>query len=96
MTDSSNKTHAALTDLMNIGPKAAGYLQSVGIMNEADLRALGPVEAFMRIIQLSPHLRNRMALYALYGALTDQHAIALPEETKAWLEEELVRVGYSV
>lgn len=70
------------------------YLSEVGIDDEHTLREIGPVSAFIRIRGLSKHLKNRMALYALYGALSDQNCMRLPEETKAWLEKELKRVGY--
>lgn len=89
MNSSSN-----LLSLRNIGPKVVQYLCEIGIETEEQLRAVGPVDAFMMLGRQHPHLQNRMALYALYGALTDQSCLRLPPETKDWLEEELVRVGY--
>lgn len=83
-----------IIELKNLGPKSVQYLAEIGVTDEAGLRALGPVEAFLRMSQLSPHLRNRMALYAIYGALSDQNCIYLPQETKDWLEEELQKAGY--
>lgn len=84
-----------IIELRNMGPKMVGYLADIGITDEEQLRALGPVEAFLRISQLSKHLKNRMALYAIYGALSDQNCMHLPEETKEWLEEELEKAGYN-
>ncbi|MCI5049723.1 MAG: TfoX/Sxy family protein [Rickettsiales bacterium] len=83
-----------LNQLMNIGPKMVHYLSQVGIETIEDLKEIGPVEAFIRVSTLSKHLKNRMALYALYGALSDQNVNDLPDETKEWLEGELVKAGY--
>ena len=85
---------ARLQDLKNIGPKMVGYLSQINIHTVEELQAKGPVDTFLALSELSKHLQNRMALYALYGALSDQNCLFLPDETKEWLEEELIRVGY--
>lgn len=78
-----------ISQLRNLGPRMEYYLGEVGIKTEKDLRRIGPVNAYLMIKPLAPRVLNRMALYAIYGALTDQNCIHLPEETKEWLEEEL-------
>lgn len=83
-----------ISELRNLGPKLQEYLAKIEIYTEDDLRKAGPIEAFLRMAELSPHLRNRMALYAIYGALTDQDCLRLPQETKDWLEAELQKRGY--
>lgn len=80
-----------LEQLRNIGPKVARYMREVGIESEAQLLELGPLAAFYRLRQLHKHLNHRMLLWALYGALSDQDAMRLPEETKEWLEQELAK-----
>lgn len=80
--------------MRNLGPKMVEYLGQIGVNTPEQLREVGPIEAFLRVSLLSPHLRNRMALYAIYGALTDQDCLQLPPETKDWLEEELQKAGY--
>ncbi len=82
------------SSLRNLGTRMDQYLAEVGIHTVEDLRQAGPVEAFLRVSQLSGHLKNRMALYAIYGALSDQDCICLPQETKDWLEDELRKAGY--
>jgi DNA transformation protein and related proteins len=78
-----------LLSLMNLGPSMVNHLEQVGITTEAELRKIGPVAAYLRVRDINPKVMNRMALYAIYGALTNQNCIFLPEETKEWLEEEL-------
>jgi DNA transformation protein len=85
---------STIRSMRNMGPKTEGYLSQSGVDTPEQLRELGPVEAFLRLTLLAPHLRNRMALYAIYGALTDQDCLRLPQETKDWLEDELKKAGY--
>lgn len=81
---------APLLEMRNLGPAMVFHLNQAGITTPDELRKLGPVEAFRRIRTINPKVMgNRMALYAIYGALTDQDCIAIPQETKDWLEAEL-------
>lgn len=82
-------TQRLVENLVNIGPKMAQYLFELGITTEDQLRDKGVVETFKALKQRHPSVMNRMALYALYGALTDQNCLYLPEESKEWLEEQL-------
>lgn len=58
--------------LRNIGPKSAAWLRQVGLRTEEDLRAIGALEAFMRVKRagFKPSLN---LLYALEGALLGCH-----------------------
>ena len=76
-------------NLINIGPKMAGYLHELDIHTEDDLRERGVMRVYQQMGERWPHLVHKMALYALYGALTDQNCLCLPEETKDWLHEQL-------
>lgn len=80
-------------NLVNIGPKMTAYLAEIGITQEAEIRERGVVETYLELKTRWPRIMNRMALYALYGALTDQNCLWLPQETKDWLEEELTRLS---
>mgnify|MGYP001765271450 CR=1 FL=1 len=70
--------------LRNIGPKSAAWLRQVGLRTEEDLRAIGALEAFMRVKRagFKPSLN---LLYALEGALMDCHWQEIPAERRAEL-----------
>ncbi len=63
---------SASLKLRNIGPKSAAWLRQVGLRTEEDLRAIGALEAFMRVKRagFKPSLN---LLYALEGALLGCH-----------------------
>ena len=65
--------------LRNIGPKSAAWLRQVGLRTEDDLRAIGALEAFMRVKRagFKPSLN---LLYALEGALVGCHWQEVPQE----------------
>jgi hypothetical protein len=73
--------------LRNIGPKSAAWLRQVGIHDEAQLGAMGAVEAFTRIRRagFKPSLN---LLYSLEGALTGVHWQDIPSERRAELANE--------
>jgi hypothetical protein len=73
--------------LRNIGPKSAAWLRQVGLRTEADLVAVGPVEAYMRVRRagFKPTLN---LLYALEGALCDCHWQDVPEARRQQLAQE--------
>lgn len=70
--------------LRNIGPKSAAQLRQVGIRSLDDLRALGSLEAFLKLKRagFKPSLN---LLYALEGALLDCHWQAIPAERRSEL-----------
>ena len=70
--------------LRNIGPKSAAWLRQVGLRTEDDLRAIGALEAFMRVKRagFKPSLN---LLYALEGALMDCHWQDVPAERRSEL-----------
>jgi len=78
---------AAATKLRNIGPKSAAWLRQVGLRTEADIVAVGPVEAYMRVRRagFKPTLN---LLYALEGALRDCHWQEVPEPRRQQLAQE--------
>ena len=70
--------------LRNIGPKSAAWLRQVGLRTEDELRAIGALEAFMRVKRagFKPSLN---LLYALEGALLDCHWQEVPEARRSEL-----------
>ena len=78
---------AATPKLRNIGPKSAAWLRQVGLRTEADLVAVGPVEAFMRV-RRAGFKPTMNLLYALEGALCDCHWQDVPELRRLQLVQE--------
>ncbi|WP_341503428.1 TfoX/Sxy family protein [Gallaecimonas sp. GXIMD4217] len=82
----------ALRDLPGLGPKSEQWLKQAGIADEAQLRALGAVAAFLRLEQagLRPSLNF---LYALAGAIEGRPwtEIARQEKGRLLLELESLR-----
>ncbi len=74
-----------LTSLKNIGPAMAQWLKQAGITTPKQLHELGAVECYLRISKLHRNAANRMALYALYGAIHDINCLKLAPEIKDML-----------
>ena len=75
---------AATLKLRNIGPKSAAQLRQVGVRTIDDLRALGSLEAFVKLKRagFKPSLN---LLYSLEGALLDCHWQQVPEARRSEL-----------
>ena len=58
--------------LLNLGPDAAKRLAAVGIHSQHELRQVGAVEAFKRLLEREPGLHPNL-LYRLHGALAGVH-----------------------
>jgi len=70
--------------LRNIGPKSAAQLRQVGVRTIEDLRAVGSLEAFVKLKRagFKPSLN---LLYSLEGALLDCHWQQVPDERRSEL-----------
>jgi len=68
--------------LPGIGSKTAGWLSEIGVRTEADLRALGAVNAYIRLKRAYPQRVTLNALWALHGALTGTPWHAIPPDEK--------------
>jgi RimJ/RimL family protein N-acetyltransferase len=62
-----------LSDLPGLGPKSEEMLERAGIRTVADLETLGPVEAFLRVCDVSGAEPSLNLLYALAGAVDNRH-----------------------
>ena len=63
--DSSRGNDSDLTTLRDIGAVSARWLRSVGIGTVAELRRIGPAEAYGRVVFRFGKAANRNLLYAL-------------------------------
>jgi hypothetical protein len=74
--------------IRNVGPKSAAWLRQVGIKTDEEVRAIGALEAFMKVKRagFKPSLN---LLYALEGAVLDCHWTALTIERKNELVQEV-------
>ena len=77
-----------LARLRNIGPASAAWLHAAGIRAEADLRALGAVEAFRRVAFHRGGDVSANLLYALEGAIRGVRWDRLPAEERVRLRRE--------
>ena len=75
---------AAPPKLRNIGPKSAAQLRQVGVRTLDDLKALGSLEAYVKLKRagFKPSLN---LLYSLEGALLDCHWQQVPDERRSEL-----------
>lgn len=75
---------AASEKIRNVGPRSAAWLRQVGIRNIDDLREMGCIEVYARVVKagFKPSLN---LLYAMAGAEDDCHWTALSDERKAVL-----------
>ncbi|CAA0078616.1 Uncharacterised protein [BD1-7 clade bacterium] len=70
-----------LTQLRNIGNTSALWLQAIGVSDIHHLREVGAVDAYVRI-QERGIKTSKVLLYAIHGALTDQHWNDIPADIK--------------
>jgi DNA transformation protein len=77
-----------IRDLKGLGPKSEADLCSVGINTVEELKALGPIPAYMKLRTANPKVSLNF-LYALVGALNNEHWINVAREDKSALLQEL-------
>ncbi len=80
-----------VAQLKGLGPKSAQWLAEIDISTEADLRAVGAVEAWHRLRFVRGKQVTLNALYAMEAAIRDCHWRALPEDVKARLKAEVAK-----
>ncbi len=79
-----------LSKLKGLGPKSERCLNEIGIHTVAELKAIGPIEAFVRLCN-EGHIKPSLNfLYALVGALEDRswQEVARNDKTRLLLELE--------
>lgn len=65
-------SHSELLQLKNLGMASVNILQAIGIRSYEDLKAIGSVQAYIKIKARGINV-SKVMLYALEGALLDQH-----------------------
>jgi len=74
--------------LKNLGPKTDAMLAAVGIETADDLREVGAAMAYRMLRHRFGPGVNRIALWALAGALADRHWTSFSDDEKATLEAD--------
>lgn len=78
-----------LCKLKGLGPKSERCLNEIGIYTEAQLRDIGPVNAFMKLKNECSIKPSMNFLYAMVGALENKHWAKIAKEEKGRLLFEL-------
>ncbi len=84
----ADSTAVPVARLRNLGPVSVRWLESIGVRTLADLRRTGAVAAWAKVQDagFNPTLN---LLYALEGALRDEHWGELPEAVKKRLRSAI-------
>ncbi|HXR02120.1 MAG TPA: TfoX/Sxy family protein [Pseudomonas sp.] len=77
-----------LLQMKNLGKTSAQWLHAAGIHNAADLRRLGAIHAY-RAVRTRGFRTSKVLLYAIEGALLNQHWCDLSHDRKASLNRQL-------
>jgi DNA transformation protein len=80
----------SLQELKNLGPASIRMLQAAGIKTAADLRRLGSVGAFLAVREVGQRPTMNL-LWALEGALREEHWAKLSEKVRAKVLKEIDR-----
>lgn len=78
-----------LRALPGLGPKSEAMLEQAGIRTVAELEELGPVEAFLRVSEVSDAEPSLNLLYALAGAIENRHWTEIARQERGRLLAEL-------
>ena len=79
----------SLVHMHNFGPKTAARLAAIGVADEAALRRIGAVGAYLRLKHRFPRETSLNALYALFGALGGRPWQDVRQEARQALAEAL-------
>ena len=78
-----------IREMKNIGPVTADWLEEIGIQTEADLDAMGAVEAYRKLKALYPNKVSLNLLYGLQAGLLGISYLHLPPEIKEELKQQV-------
>ena len=78
-----------ISDLLGLGKKSEEALVKAGIETPDQLRKLGAVQAYFRLVESGAAKPNLNFLYALAGALEERHWKTITREEKLELLSEL-------
>lgn len=75
--------------MQGIGPRCVQLLNEVGIHKPQELREIGAMEAYLRIIEETSFKAHIALLYALIGAVENRSWLDIAKTEKAMLRAEL-------
>jgi TfoX-like protein len=78
-----------LRDLKGLGPKSESWLHEVGIKTPEELRAIGAVGAFIKLTDECSTKPSMNFLYAMVGALENEHWTKVAKSERGRLLMEL-------
>lgn len=87
-------TSQPLTELRNIGPKSAAWLQAIGIRSLADVRTIGSV-AIYQTLKAQGYPVSLNLVYALEGAVRDLPWNQLPLALRRDLQQRVAALNKS-
>lgn len=83
--------NSELLQMKNLGRTSTQWLHASGIHSAADLRRIGAAHAY-HAVRTRGFPASMALMYAIEGALLDQHWCELSHEVKASLNEQLKRL----
>ncbi|MBV1888784.1 MAG: TfoX/Sxy family protein [Proteobacteria bacterium] len=78
-----------LSELKGLGPKSEKYLHEIDIQSKEDLESLGAVRAFIKLKKECSIKPSLNFLYAMVGALENEHWTNIAKSEKGRLLMEL-------
>ncbi len=78
-----------ISNLPGLGPVSEKLLASIGINSAAELRQLGPVNAYLQLEHAQRKPQSLNLLYAMVAALEQKHWTQIAREEKSRLLTEL-------
>ena len=82
-------TMGELSKLKGLGPKSEKCLNEIGIKTRSDLERVGPIRAFLMLREECSIKPSLNFLYAMVGALEDEHWTDIAKSEKGRLLMEL-------
>jgi hypothetical protein len=83
--------NAGVHTMVGLGPKSTQWLSEVGITAASQVRQLGAVECYLRVIGAGQTSPNLNLLWALQGAIEDMHWTLIDPRQRQQLKAELVQ-----
>ena len=85
------KADDTVQSMIGIGSKSAKWLEEVGITSASQVRKLGAVECYARVLGQGTFSANLNLLWALQGAIEDMHWTLIDPKQRTTLQAELTQ-----
>lgn len=93
-TDKNINKRTSELSRLRIGKVSEGWLNEIGIYTEEELRAIGPVVAYVKVCLQQPRASLNL-LYGLWAALEGIRWQDVPAEIKEQLRREVQEITFS-